>query len=92
MTVTVQYRGQLSFAMGLDSEEVHLQEGVSVEVLLKGLAERGGGEFAEIALDGDGVPRRTLLVAIDGIQVTDLEVPIDDHVNEITLIPPIAGG
>ena len=92
MIVTVQYRGQLSFAMGLDFEEVHLREGTSIEMLLKELAERGGEKFGEIALDGEGVPLRTLLVAVDGIQVTDFRVPIDDQVKEITLIPPIAGG
>ena len=92
MTVTVQYKGQLRLTMGLDSEEVRVPEGVSIEILLKDLAERGGKEFAEIALDGDGLPLRTLLVAIDGIQVTDLRLPIDAHVKEITLIPPIAGG
>ena len=92
MPVTVHYRGQLATAMGADSEEIELGQNESIQSLLKGLADRGGKDFAEIVMDGDGAPRRTLLVAVDGQQIIDLDEPLDIGVVEITLIPPISGG
>ena len=92
MTINIHYRGQLANAMGVDSEELDIVPPSSISSILQGLAEKGGGAFADIALDADGVPRRTLLVAVDGEQVTDFSMEVSPNVNEITLIPPIAGG
>lgn len=92
MTISIHYRGQLASAMGLESEVADIEQGSSVCSILQDLAGRAGDAFSEIALDANGVPRRTLLVAIDGEQVTDFGKEITSHVNEITLIPPISGG
>ena len=92
MAVIIHYRGQLATAMGVDSEEVDIGQASSIRSLLQELSARAGGAFAEIALDVNGVPRRTLLVAIDGEQITDFGMEIASDVKEITLIPPIAGG
>jgi molybdopterin converting factor small subunit len=92
MPVTVHYRGQLSTAMGADSEEIELGQNESIQSLLQGLAKRGSKDFADIVLDDDGAPRRTLLVAVDGQQVVGLDELLDTGVHEITLIPPISGG
>ena len=92
MTVIIHYRGQLASAMGVDSEEVNIEQASSIRSVLQELSARAGSAFAEIALDENGVPRRTLLVAIDGEQITDFGMELAPHVKEITLIPPIAGG
>lgn len=92
MSVIIHYRGQLASAMGVDSEELDIAQASSIRSVLQEISARGGGAFAEIALDDYGAPRRTLLVAIDGEQITDFGLKIASHVKEITLIPPIAGG
>ena len=92
MTINIHYRGQLANAMGVDNEEIDIVPPSSIDSILQGLAERGGSAFAEIALDADGAPRRTLLVAVDGEQVVDFSMELAPDVNEITLIPPNAGG
>ena len=92
MTINIHYRGQLANAMGVDNEEIDIVPHSSIGSVLQGLAERGGSTFAEIALGADGGPRRTLMIAVDGEQVVDFSTELAPDVNEITLIPPIAGG
>ncbi len=92
MTVRLNYRGQLAGAAGRSSEEVEADPADTVLSLVLAAARRAGGEFEAMVFDGDGAPRRTLLVASDGEQVVDLSVPVGEDVREITLMPPIAGG
>lgn len=92
MTIQIHYRGQLATAMGVDSEDIEIDHHSSVSAILQDLAKRAGPDFASIALDDDGVPRRTLLIAVDGEQVADYGKELAAGTNEITLIPPISGG
>ena len=92
MKVTIQYRGQLATAAGRDREEREVEPGQNLRSLIGDLAESGGGGFADIARDSDGRVRRTLLVAVDGEQVVDLDAPLGEGIREIMLLPPISGG
>ena len=92
MKVTVRYRGQLATAMGVASEEMELPQGSTPASLVREISARASDGFASLMVDGDGVPRRSLLVAIDGEQAVDYDEVLCDEVREVVLMPPIAGG
>jgi molybdopterin converting factor small subunit len=90
--VRVHYCGQLGIAAGRGHAEIPVEDGVTIGDFVRALAERTGGEFARLVLDGEGKLRSTLLVAVDGEQVADFARAIEGNVREVTLLPPIAGG
>ncbi|MCP4848011.1 MAG: MoaD/ThiS family protein [Verrucomicrobiaceae bacterium] len=92
MTIQIHYRGQLAAAMGVDAEKIEIDHHSSMSAILQDLAKKAGPEFSNIVLDDEGVPRRTLLIAVDGEQVADYDSCLAPGANEITLIPPISGG
>jgi molybdopterin converting factor small subunit len=92
MRIALNFRGQLANALGGSSDQIDINSSSSINSILNGLALRGGEAFTEIAFDSHGRPSRTLLVAVDGEQITDFEMAIAPHAKEITFIPPIAGG
>ena len=92
MKITISYRGQLGSEMGVPSEVLEIIEGVTLQSILESLAKRAGKNVADLIFDQNGNPRRTLLVAVDGDQVIDLETPINKGHSEIALQPPISGG
>lgn len=86
MKLTINYRGQLATSEGTDHVTLDVAAGVALRsVILKAVQN-------DIVQDADGGIRRTLLVAVDGEQVLNLDAPITEATREITLIPPIAGG
>ncbi|MFP6873974.1 MAG: MoaD/ThiS family protein [Verrucomicrobiales bacterium] len=92
MRIILNFRGQLANALGGSSEKIDVDCGSSINSILQDLALRGGTAFTDIAFDSHGTPSRTLLVAVDGEQVTDFGMALASHTKEITFIPPIAGG
>ena len=92
MTIRLNYRGQLAIAANAPSEEIDPRPGTSVADIVRAAAARHGEDFAKLILGADGSFRSTLLIAIDGDQIQDPDTPLSEDANEITLLPPIAGG
>lgn len=92
MKVTVKYAAQARVATGLAAEDVELDEPTTVRDLVIRLARQHGSAFRRIALDANGAPHPSLLIAIGDDQVRP-----DDHRKVssgevITIITPISGG
>ncbi len=92
MKIVVSHRGQLALATGVPEEEIDVESGSTVGSVLEAASERHGEAFSKFVFDESGAMRNTLLVAIDGEQVTSEDEVLGDGAMEITLMPPIAGG
>jgi len=92
MKVTVKYAAQARVATGLASEVVELDEPTTIHDLVIRLARQHGTAFRRLALDANGCPHPSLLVAIG-----DDQVRAGDHRKvasgeTVTIITPISGG
>ncbi len=91
--VTFSYTGQLAQAAGTPEETLDLADGASVRSALEELALRYDSSWRELVFDQNGGLRSTLLVVLDGVQVTgDKGAIILDDAKSVMLMTPIAGG
>lgn len=88
------YTGQLAAAVGLSEEVIDLAAEATLLGAIVGLAEAHGPRFRELVLSPSGtVLKATLLVALDGVQVTgDRESQTLAGARTVMLMTPIAGG
>jgi molybdopterin converting factor small subunit len=92
MKVTVKYGAQARVATGISIEEVDLDEPLTIHDLVIRLARQHGTAFRRLALDANGCPHPSLLVAIG-----DDQVRAGDHrkvasSETVTILTPISGG
>jgi len=92
MKVTVKYSAQARLATGRASEEIDLDEPVTVHDLVIRLSRQHGTAFRRLALDANGCPHPSLLVVIGDDQVRP-----NDHRklaagDQVTIMSPISGG
>jgi len=93
MKLTVDYTGQLASVTGVSEENVELDDGETLGVVLKGLSAGYGEKFGELVFDDEGRIRSTLLVALDGEQAAGDKNNLDlSGVKVLMLMTPIAGG
>jgi molybdopterin converting factor small subunit len=92
MKVTVKYAAQARVATGLSSEVVELDEPTTIHDLVIRLARQHGTAFRRLALDANGCPHPSLLVAIGDDQVRSGDHRKVASGETVTIIPPIAGG
>jgi molybdopterin converting factor small subunit len=92
MKVTVKYSAQARAATGISSEEVDLDEPTTVHDLVLRLARRHGSAFRRFALDANGSPHPSLLVAIGNDQVRPGDHRKVVSGETVTIMTPIAGG
>ena len=92
MKVTVKYAAQARVATGLSSEEVELDEPTTIHDLIIRLARQHGSAFRRFALDANGCPHPSLLVAIRDDQVRSGDHRKVTSGETITIITPISGG
>jgi molybdopterin converting factor small subunit len=92
MKVTVKYAAQARAATGLSSEEVELDEPTTVHDLVIRLARQHGSAFRRLALDANGCPHPSLLVAIGDDQVRSGDHRKVASGETVTIITPISGG
>jgi molybdopterin converting factor small subunit len=92
MQITVTYRGQAKLAAGVASEVLELDAPCTVGELVAGLAERRGGALRQFLLDRDGAPRRHILFIVGSDQVRPESRRALDDGDEVTILPPMAGG
>ena len=92
MKVTLRYTSQLAAAVGRSEESLELPDGTFLIDLLENLADAHGPEFAKFVMSAEGVPVRTLVVAVNGSQVDLKEKIALEAGSEVILITPMSGG
>ncbi len=92
MKVIVKYAAQARVATGLASEEVELDEPTTIHDLVIRLARQHGTAFRRLALDANGCPHPSLLVAIGDDQVRSGDHRKVASGETVTIITPISGG
>ena len=92
MNITFRYTSQLATAAGVSTEVVEAAEGSSLLGLLRKLAAEKGPDFAKFVLDEDDNLVPTLVVAVNGAQVSAEELPSLETDGEVMLITPMSGG
>ena len=92
MRITVKYSAQARIATGRGSEEIDLEEPTTVHDLVIRLARQHGTAFRRLALDANGCPHPSLLVAIGDDQVRPGDHRRVAQGEIITIITPISGG
>ena len=90
----IQYSAQLRTAAGRGEEAITLDDGSSLESLVRQLAQAHGGDVAAHLLAADGSIRPSLMIARNGAAVPSTLAArttlVDGDV--ILFMPPIAGG
>lgn len=92
MKVTVKYAAQARTAVGMTSEDVELDGPLTVHDLIVRLARQHGAAFRRIALDANGCPHPSLVVAIGDEQVRSGDHRRVTAGETITILTPISGG
>jgi len=90
--VTFRYTSQLATAAGASEEIVETESGSALLGLLRDLASKNGPDFAKFVVDSDGNVASTLVVAVNGTQVSVEELVSLDPDSEVMLITPMSGG
>ncbi|MFP6855537.1 MAG: MoaD/ThiS family protein [Opitutales bacterium] len=92
MTITFRYTSQLATAAGVSNEIVAFQEGMDLLSVLRELSANHGPEFAKFVVNEAGEIVPTLVVALNGSQIS-LEKTISLEIGaEVMLITPMSGG
>ena len=92
MKVTVRYAAQARLATGRAAEEVELEEPTSIHDLIVRLARQHGAAFRRLALDANGCPHPSLLVAVGDDQVGSGDHRKVASGDTVTIMTPISGG
>jgi molybdopterin converting factor small subunit len=92
MKVTVKYGAQARVATGIPVEEVEFDGPLTVHDLVLRLARQHGSAFRRLALDDNGRPHPSLLVAIGDDQVRAGDPRRVAAGETITILTPISGG
>jgi len=92
MKVTVKYAAQARVATGVSTEELDLDEPTTIHDLVIRLARQHGSAFKRLALDANGCPHPSLLVAIGDDQVRPGDHRKIAAGETITILTPISGG
>ena len=92
MNATFRYTSQLAAAAGTSMETMVVEESSDLLNVLRDLSSKHGSEFAKFVVDGDGNAVPTLVVAVNGTQVSLEETISLDADAEVMLITPMSGG
>ena len=92
MQITFRYTSQLATAAGAAEEMVEVEKGSSLTGLLRDLAAKHDTDFAKFVVDKEGKVAPTLVVAVNGSQVSFEEQVSLDKDSEVMLITPMSGG
>lgn len=92
MSITFRYTSQLAEAAGSSEEIVEAETGDDLLGLLRDLSAKHGNEFAKFVVDDKGEVVATLVVAVNGVQVS-LDDPVAlERDDEVMLVTPMSGG
>ncbi len=92
MKITINYFGQLGQFAGKMSETRQCRDRLGLSELLSDVARDYGGNFRRLVVDDRGHPRPSLLIAVNGEAAPGGSSPALSDGDEVTLLPPIAGG
>ena len=84
--------GQLRQFAGTDREEREVADGASLMEVLQATATGHDNDFRGLLLDEEDVPRLSVLILHGETAVDRSKPPQLQDGDEITLMPPIAGG
>jgi molybdopterin converting factor small subunit len=88
--ISFRYLAQARQEAGVDTESVEMADGASLQAAVDAAAARHTAKFRSLVLDDSGTLRRSLLVMVNGAPArANAALTADD---EITILPPIAGG
>ena len=92
MNATFRYTSQLATAAGTSVESMVVEESSDLLGMLRDLSAKHGPDFSKFVVDADGNAVSSLVVAVNGIQVS-LEEPVRvESGTEVMLITPMSGG
>ena len=92
MNIKVSFFAQLGQAAGTRQRQLEVDDGRTVQDVVRALAAEYGGAFRELVLAGDDRLQPTVLVFVGEEQVDwGTAAPLSDG-DEILLVTPIAGG
>ena len=93
MRIQVALSGQLASVTGVSKQSLDLPDGAPLLAAIRALAEQHGEGFSTLVLNPEGETlRRSLLVAVEGEQVLDVDQPVLKEGSDLMLLTPIAGG
>ncbi len=92
MKIELCYTAQLAMEAGGASETLEVEEGASIDTLIRHLAESRGGKFAKLLLNDEGNPHPTIMRIVNGEQIDRAHAPKLQDGDELMLMSPIAGG
>ncbi len=97
VNVSVQFLGLLRNTVGRSEEEILIQQGASLEDVLRILGEKHGEQFTNVVFRSDGRLRALTQVVVDGNDIRDGEglktkLKGGDKISVIVGIYPISGG
>lgn len=90
--VTINYLGQLEQFAGRPSDTREFRARIRLPDLLAELAGHYGEDFRRMVMDEAGRPRASLLIVMNGEAINRASDPEFKDGDEVTLLPPIAGG
>ena len=92
MSITFRYTSQLAGAAGTSEEIVEAGSDADLLGLLRTLSAKHGHEFAKFVVDAEGAAVPTLVVALNGVQVSLDEPVVLEADAKVMLITPMSGG
>lgn len=94
MHVRVSYAAQARVAAGCDRQDLVVPDGATVFELLQALAEKGPTDLVGFLFRHRDQVQPTLLIVCNDVPVSrrDLRTRVLQDQDEITIVPPLAGG
>ncbi len=90
--VRVSYCGQARAAAGVETEDVELNGACTPADLLVKVAQLRGDNLRRMILDGNAKPHPSVLLFVDGEQISvNAAVALKDG-DEVEIVPPMSGG
>ena len=92
MNLTVQYLGQIGHVIGCEQETIACPEPIALARLLQVILDRHGEAVRPFVFDANGQPTKSLLVSVNDKMASTTAALMLQPGDEVSLLPPIAGG
>ncbi len=92
LPIRLHYAAQLGLAAGRSEETALVAPGTLLSETLQSLASNHSPLFRQLLFDENNCPRKSLVVAVDGVQLAVLEGFRLRQGHDILLLTPMAGG
>ncbi|MFX1576973.1 MAG: MoaD/ThiS family protein [Promethearchaeota archaeon] len=94
MFVTIRYLSVIREITGTREEVIEIENGATVEDILKTLSKKYGKAFNRMIRSGRDIRGLQIIYFIDGKNIANLDgfrTPVQNE-SELVIIPPVAGG